>query len=91
MPDSTPSRRENQSAKRRPEVIGAATYTADRSGTAQANIWIQPIDGKPVYQLTNFTDGKTIGDFAWSRDGKRLAISRVSVTNDIVLFKGLKQ
>ena len=57
----------------------------------QANIWIQPLDGKPPRQLTPFTDARTIGDFAWSRDGKRLAISRVSVTNDIVLFKGLKK
>jgi len=29
--------------------------------------------------------------FAWSRDGKRLAISRATTTNDIVLFKGLKR
>ena len=32
----------------------------------------------------------TITDFAWSRDGKRLAISRSVTTNDIVLFKGLR-
>jgi hypothetical protein len=28
--------------------------------------------------------------FAWSRDGKRLAIGRVTITNDIVLFRGLR-
>jgi hypothetical protein len=53
-------------------------------------IWVQPLDGKPPHQLTHFTD-RTIGDFAWSRDGKRLAIARVTVANDIVLFKGLKR
>jgi hypothetical protein len=47
------------------------------------------IDGKPPRQLTHFTDGRPIGTFAWSRDGKRLAIGRLTVTNDIVLFTGL--
>ena len=37
-----------------------------------------------------FTDSRRIGSFAWSRDGKRLAIARLTVTNDIVLFQGLK-
>jgi len=26
----------------------------------------------------------------WSRDGTRLAVARATVTNDIVLFKGLR-
>jgi hypothetical protein len=51
---------------------------------------VQPIDGSPRRQLTHFTDNRTITDFAWSRDGKRLAIARATVTNDIVLFKGLR-
>jgi len=55
-----------------------------------SNVWGLPIDGKTPYQLTKFTDGRTITDFAWSRDGKRLAISRSMTTNDIVLFKGLR-
>ena len=42
-------------------------------------------------KLTGFTDGAVIGDFAWSRDGKRLAVSRSTTTNDIVLFTGLKR
>jgi hypothetical protein len=41
-------------------------------------------------QLTHFTD-PTIGDFASSRDGQRLAVARVTVANDIVLFKGLRR
>ena len=45
---------------------------------------------KAPYQLTHFTDGRTITDFAWSHDGKRLAIARSVTTNDIVLFKGLR-
>ena len=41
---------------------------------------------------THFTaDGKTIADFAWSGDGQRLAVARFSLTNNIVLFRGLKR
>jgi hypothetical protein len=29
-------------------------------------------------------------DFAWSRDGKRLAIARATTTTDIILFRGVK-
>jgi len=58
---------------------------------SQSNLWVQPLDGKPAHQLTSFTDGSTIQDYAWSHDGKRLAIARATVTNDIILFKGLKR
>jgi len=59
--------------------------------TTLSNLWGLPIDGTTPYQFTKFTDGRTITDFAWSRDGKRLAISRSVTTNDIVLFKGLRR
>jgi Tol biopolymer transport system component len=58
---------------------------------AHSNIWVQPLDGHAPHQLTHFADGRTIADFAWSHDGKRLAISRSTTTNDIALFKGLKE
>ena len=58
--------------------------------TTLSNVWGLPIDGKTPYQLTQFNDGRTITDYAWSRDGKRLAISRAVTTSDIVLFKGLR-
>ena len=47
------------------------------------------VDGGQPRQLTHFTD-RTVANFAWSRDGARLAVARATVTNDIVLFKGLK-
>ena len=53
------------------------------------NLLVQPLDGRPAYRLTDFTD-RDIADFAWSPDGMRLAISRSATINDIVLFKGLK-
>jgi Tol biopolymer transport system component len=55
-----------------------------------SNLWVLPLDGKPPRQLTRFTDGRTIANFAWSRDGKRLAVARATVKDDIVLFSGLR-
>ena len=78
-------------------VPGSVRWTPDGraiayvDGDTQTNLWVQPLDGAPAHPLTHFTDGRTIPSFAWSRDGKRLAIARETVTNDIVLFKGLKR
>jgi Tol biopolymer transport system component len=56
----------------------------------RSNIWVQPIDGGKPYQLTRFTDGRQIGDFAWSHDGTRLAMTLLSMPTDVVLLKGLR-
>jgi hypothetical protein len=47
---------------------------------------VQSLDGGPP----RFTEARPINAFAWSRDGKRLAIARTSTTDDIVFIKGLK-
>ena len=68
------------------------SWTPDGSGVAFArdgNLWVQATEGGAPRPLTRFTDTRPIGSFAWSRDGTRLAITRVTVTNDIVLFRGL--
>jgi Tol biopolymer transport system component len=59
------------------------------NGATRQNIWVQPLAGGQPRQLTHFTD-RTVADFAWSRDGTRFAVARATVTNDIVLFKGLR-
>jgi dipeptidyl aminopeptidase/acylaminoacyl peptidase len=71
-------------------------WTPDSRGVAyvdprgRSDIWIQPLDGGTPRQLTHFPpDGQQIWDFAWSADGKRLAVARASLTNNIVLFRGL--
>ena len=56
---------------------------------AGVNLIVQPLDNRPWYRLTEFTD-RDISDFAWSHDGNRLAISRATTSNDIVMFRGLK-
>ena len=57
--------------------------------TDPKNIWVQPIDGGAPHPLTRFTE-KTIRDFAWSPDGKRLAITRETTLADLVLIKGIR-
>jgi Tol biopolymer transport system component len=75
---------------------GRLRWTPDGQGiayisrTLPSNVWIQPLDGSAPHALTTFSD-RVITDFAWSRDGSRLAVARGAVTNDIVLFKGLKR
>ena len=68
-------------------------WTPEGDGVAYArdgNVWVQPLSGGAPKPLTRFTDNRSIGSFAWSRDGTRLAITRLTTSNDIVLFRGLK-
>lgn len=53
------------------------------------NIWTQPLAGGPPRQLTNFMSDQIFW-FDWSRDGKHLACSRGTVTNDVVLIDEAK-
>ncbi len=41
----------------------------------RANVWLQPLDGRPARRITSFED-QILFDFAVSRDGKTLAVSR---------------
>jgi Tol biopolymer transport system component len=59
------------------------------TGGGVSNIWSQPLDGGPPKQLTAFREG-LIFDFAWSRDGKQLALSRGTVNSDVVLISNFK-
>jgi eukaryotic-like serine/threonine-protein kinase len=61
----------------------AVGYIDSRGGVS--NIWLQPIDGSPPKQLTDFKSDR-IFTFAWSRDGKWLAYSRGTEEHDVVLI-----
>ena len=59
----------------------ALAYSARYEGVG--NIWLQPLDGSAPRQWTRWgTD--PVFFFDWSRDGKRLAFSKGTVTSDVV-------
>jgi eukaryotic-like serine/threonine-protein kinase len=59
-------------------------YLVTRNGIS--DLWRQPLSGGPTKQLTHFTSGLA-NTFAWSNDGKTLAIARGTRTSDIILLK----
>lgn len=65
----------------------AITYFITRNNVS--NLWRQPIDGGAAKQLTNF-ELSQMHYFAWSRDGKQLAMVRITGTSDVVLIKDFK-
>jgi Tol biopolymer transport system component len=77
------------------EIWTWVRWTPDGRGLAyidrrnRLNLTSQPIDGSPSKHLTDFKDGH-IFNFAWSRDGKQLALARGTVTNDVVLISNFK-
>jgi eukaryotic-like serine/threonine-protein kinase len=65
----------------------ALAYIVDSNHVS--NIWVQPLDGESPKQLTDFKS-EQIFNFAWSRDGQQLALSRGVVNRDVVLISGFK-
>ena len=51
-----------------------------------SNIHVQPLDGGPSWQLSNFKSDR-IDSFEWSPDGRSLAAVRASETSDVVLIQ----
>ena len=69
------------------------TFTPDGKSVAYIirnrgvdNIFVQPLDGSPGRQITNFTS-ENIAQFQWSPDGKALAVARSHNTSDVVLLR----
>jgi Tol biopolymer transport system component len=62
----------------------ALAYVGLRDGIS--NIWRLPLDGTPATPITHFDSGQTLLHFAFSRDGKQLAMVRGWKTSDIVLI-----
>ncbi len=65
----------------------AVTFVDTREGVS--NIWSQPLVGGPWKQITDFKS-EDIFAFAWSRDGKQLALARGVETGDVVLITDLR-
>jgi WD40 repeat protein len=71
----------------------AMSFTADGKSVAYIvrdqgvdNIFVQPLDGSPGHQITNFTS-EHIAEFQWSPDAKILAVARAQNTSDVVLLR----
>jgi eukaryotic-like serine/threonine-protein kinase len=61
----------------------AVTYVVNERGAS--NLWAQPVKGGDPKQLTDFKSD-LIFDYAWSHDGKQLAVSRGQNSRDVVLL-----
>jgi eukaryotic-like serine/threonine-protein kinase len=62
-------------------------YMLTRKGAT--NVWEQKLAGGEPRQVTNFSSGH-IYDFAWTRDGKTLLLSKGDSTRDVVLISSGK-
>jgi Tol biopolymer transport system component len=65
----------------------AIQYVLVRNGVA--NLWEQPLTGGPARQITNFTSDEIFA-FAWSPDGKQLALSRGQQSHDVILISNFR-
>jgi Tol biopolymer transport system component len=64
---------------------GQALAFAGKDEQGVANVWVQPLNGSAPRAITDFKRD-TLFDFAWSRDGKQLALSRGQTSRDVVLL-----
>jgi len=69
----------------------ALTYVHNTTGSTQ-NVYAQSLSGGPPVQLTHFnSEPGFVAAYAWSRDGKKFAITRARYSDtDVVLFSGFK-
>ena len=61
----------------------SVVYEDSRGGVS--NLWRLPLDGGPPAQITDFKSDE-INFFAYSRDGKQLALSRGNMTRDALMI-----
>jgi len=55
----------------------------------RANVWLQPLDGRPARRITNFPD-LDILTFDLSPDGTRLAVARGILSRDAVRIRDFR-
>jgi eukaryotic-like serine/threonine-protein kinase len=80
-----------------PRHSGLLRYTPDGKATVYLirekgvdNLWLQPLEGGPGRQLTNFSSLK-IYSYQWSPDGKSLALVRGESPTDVALIQDQKK
>ena len=64
----------------------------DKATGAGTNLFYQPLDGSNATQITHFnTEPLLIPAFAFSPDGKQIAITRANAhDSDLVMFKNFR-
>jgi Tol biopolymer transport system component len=69
----------------------ALTYVHNTTGNV-TNLYMQPLAGGVPVQLTHFdSEPAVVTAYAWSRDGKKIAITRSRYNDtDVVLFNGFR-
>ncbi len=69
----------------------ALTYVRNTTGNTQ-NVYMQPLAGGASVQLTHFdSEPGVVVAYAWSRDGKKFAITRARYNDtDVVMFSGFR-
>jgi serine/threonine protein kinase len=69
----------------------ALTFVHNTTGSVQ-NLYLLSLDGAAPVQLTHFdSEPGLVAAYAWSRDGKKLAITRARYNDtDVVMFSGFK-
>jgi eukaryotic-like serine/threonine-protein kinase len=65
---------------------GLALVYVISSANNVGNLWLQPLDGKPGRQITQFSSEQILG-FGWSPDSKKLAVGRGHVESDVVMLR----
>jgi Tol biopolymer transport system component len=82
-----------------PVTTTLVNWTADGRGLTfvrttgtSINLYLQPLAGGPAVQLTRFEEEPSaIVAYAWSRDRKRIAITRARFNDtDVVMFSGFR-
>ncbi len=76
-----------------PAIADAPLFTPDGKAVVYPitvagadNVWLQPVDGSPGRQITNFKSDQILG-LEWSPDGTRLAVLQRRVEADVVLLR----
>jgi len=76
-----------------PRHVGLLRFSPDGKGIVYPirekgvdNLWLQPLDGGPGRQITDFSALK-IYSYQWSQDGKNLALVRGESPSDLVLIQ----
>ena len=82
-----------------PSYDGNLGWTPDGRGLSYLHtvgsarhLYMQPLGGGPPIQLTHFTDEPSaIVGYDWSRDGKKIALTRARYSDtDVVMFSGFR-